>query len=80
MFAQARNTVAQAVVRYNKQKQLYKLLVAFNVTERTAQGKLRFPVPAKCAYVSGDFSLEELAAQLQRATKHISSERIIIEE
>ena len=80
MFAQARNTIAQAVVRYNKQKELYKLLVAFNVTERTPSGKLRMPVAARCAYISGDFNIEELAAQLALAQKHISSNNIIIED
>ena len=78
MFAQARNTVAQAVVRYNKQKELYKLLVAFNVTERTEKGKLKFPIAARCAYVSGDFNIEELAQQLIKAQKHISTNNIRI--
>jgi hypothetical protein len=78
MFAQARNTLAQAVIRYNKQKKLYRLLVAFNVTERNEKGQLKFPVPSKCAYVSGDFEFEELSTQISRAAEHISSDNIVL--
>ena len=80
MFAQARNTLAQAALRYNNRLKLYKLVVAFNVTERNERGELKFPVPSKCAYVSGDFEFNELAAQLHRASRHISSDNIVIVE
>jgi hypothetical protein len=79
MFAQARNTLAQAALRYNTQLKLYKLVVAFNVTERNARGELKFPVPSKCAYVSGHFEFNELATQLQRASRHISTDNIVLE-
>ena len=66
MFATARNTLARAVLRYNKQRQVYKLLVAFNVTERDAKGNYKFPVQQKCNFVSGDLNYETLQQDLQR--------------
>ena len=42
------NTLAKAVLRYNKKKQLYKLIVAFNVTETNARGNYKFPTQKKC--------------------------------
>ena len=79
MFAAARNTIAQARVRYNKQKELYSIVVAFNVTERNERtGKLKFPVASKCAYVSGDFAINELERQLQRAAACVSTTQIVI--
>ena len=66
MFTQARNTVAKAVLRYNKQRQLYKLVVAFNVTERDAKGNLKFPPQNKCNFVSGDLNYSTLQQDLER--------------
>ena len=66
MFATARNTLARAVLRYNKQRQVYKLLVAVNVTERDAKGNYKFPVQQKCNFVSGDLNYETLQQDLQR--------------
>ena len=66
MFATARNTLARAVLRYNKQKQVYKLLVAFNVTERDNNGNFKFPVQQKCNFVSGDLNYATLQQDLQR--------------
>lgn len=64
--AAARNTLARAVLRYNKQKELYRLVVAFNVTERDAKGNYKFPVQQKCNFVSGDFNYATLQADLGR--------------
>jgi len=66
MFANAKNTVAKAILRYNKEKELYKLIVAFNVTEKTKNGKYKFPAQNKCAYVSGDFVYDTLQADFKR--------------
>jgi hypothetical protein len=38
MFAQAKNTVAQAKLVFNKKLELFKLIVAFNVTQRNKKG------------------------------------------
>ena len=67
MFAQAKNTTAYAKLSFNKKLQLFKLIVAFNVTQRNAKGKMLFPVQQKCAFVSGDFDLQDLQQQLATA-------------
>ena len=64
------NTLARAVVRYNKQKELYRLVVAFNVYERNAKGEYKFPVQKKCDYVSGDIAYETLQEDLDRALEN----------
>ena len=56
IFAQ----VAKAKLIYNKEKETYKVIVAFNVTETNKNGKYKFPVQAKCNYVSGDIVYETL--------------------
>lgn len=66
MFSTAKNTLARAVLRYNKEKELYKLVVAFNVTEKTEKGRWKFPPQNKCAYVSGDFVYATLQKDFTR--------------
>ena len=78
MFAQAKNNTAQAKLTFNKKLQLFKLVCAFNVTQRSAKGKLLFPQEAKCNYVSGHFTLEELAKQLTIAEQHLRTNKIVI--
>jgi hypothetical protein len=65
------NTLAKAKLVYNKQKELYKLVVAFNVhTKIKENGDVVhiFPTQAKCAYVSGDIVYKELHKELIRLT------------
>ena len=69
MLSTAFNTLAKAKLVYNKQKELYKLVVAFNVhTKVKENGDIVhiFPTQAKCAYVSGDISYETLQADKER--------------
>ncbi len=66
IFAQ----VAKAKLIYNKEKETYKIIVAFNVTETNKNGKFKFPVQAKCNYVSGDIAYETLQKDLQRTIAH----------
>jgi hypothetical protein len=80
MFAQAKNTTAQAKLQFCKKLELFKLIIAFNVTTRNAKGKLLFPVQQKCAYVSGHFALEDLARQLTVAESTLRTNKIIIVE
>jgi hypothetical protein len=54
------------------------MIVAFNVTQRNAKGKLLFPVQQKCNYVSGHFALEDLAKQLTVAEQHLRTNKIVI--
>ena len=59
-------SVAKAKLVYNKNKETYRILVAFNVTERTELGVLKFPPQTKCAFVSGDFVFETLEDDVNR--------------
>jgi len=58
--------VAKAKLMFNKQKETYTIVVAFNVTETNARGQLKFPVRAKCDFVSGEFVYESLVADKER--------------
>lgn len=61
--------VAKAKLMFNKDKETYKIVIAFNVTERTATGALKFPTQAKCDFVSGEFVYESLQADRERILK-----------
>ena len=74
------NTLAKAVLRYNKKKQLYKLIVAFNVTETNAKGNYKFPTQKKCDFVSGDIDITDLGRVLQTAEKALRTNNIVIVE
>ena len=83
MFAQSKNTLAKAKLIYNKKLQMYKLVCAFNVTETKKQfNKVvnKFPVQAKCDYVSGDLHISEVASALKLAEKHLRTNNIVIVE
>ena len=67
--------VAKAKLIYVKNKDTYKVVVAFNVYETTKQFNdvvYKFPVQAKCDYVSGDISAETLAQDLPRVMQTAS--------
>ena len=49
---------AKAKIVYNKEKEVYTIICAFNVTEQTDKGAWKFPPRAKCDFVSGDFVWE----------------------
>jgi hypothetical protein len=57
---------AKAKLVFNKQKETYTIVVAFNVTETSANGKLKFPQRAKCDFVSGEFVYESLQQDKER--------------
>ena len=83
MLSTAFNTVAKAKLVYNRNKELYKLVVAFNVhTKIKENGDIVhiFPTQKKCAYVSGDINYEELQAEVSRLTevakKHCRTDNI----
>jgi len=72
MLKSAFNTLAKAKLIYNKKRELYKVVVAFNVhTKIKDNGEIvhLFPTQAKCAYVSGDINYEELQKEVQRITE-----------
>ena len=61
--------VAKARVLYNKDRETYKIIFAFNVYKtlnRRDEEVYIFPQQAKCNYVSGDIPYRTLAADKQR--------------
>jgi hypothetical protein len=55
---------AKAKIVYNKDKEVYTIKIAFNVTEQTKNGTFKFPT--KCDFVSGNFSYETFELDKQR--------------
>lgn len=64
MLKSAFNTLLRAKLVYNKQKEVYKIIAAFNVTEQTDKGAYKFPV--KKDFTSGEFVWETLEQDKQR--------------
>jgi hypothetical protein len=46
---------AKAKLVYNKDKEVYTIICAFNVTETNEKGTFKFPPRNKCDFVSGNF-------------------------
>jgi hypothetical protein len=46
---------AKAKLVYNKDKEVYTIICAFNVTETNERGTFKFPPRNKCDFVSGNF-------------------------
>jgi hypothetical protein len=57
---------ARAKLMFNKDKETYTIVVAFNVTETNAKGQLKFPTRKKCDFVSGEFVYETLQQDKER--------------
>ena len=57
---------AKAKIVYNKEKEVYTIICAFNVTEQTDKGAWKFPPRAKCDFVSGDFVWETVQKDKER--------------
>ena len=73
------NTLAKAkLVKSAKHKALYKLIVAFNVTQTNANNNYIFPAQKQCAYVSGDITLNDVARVLQNAQQKLQTNNIVI--
>jgi hypothetical protein len=77
--------VAKAKLIYVKNKDTYKLVCAFNVYETKKQFNntvYKFPVQAKCDYVSGDISkatlAQDLTVALNNAKKTLRTNNIVI--
>ena len=51
---------AKAKIVYNKEKEVYTIICAFNVTEQTDKGAWKFPPRNKCDFVSGNFVWETI--------------------
>ena len=61
------NSLLRARVTYNKQKEVYKIVAAFNVTEKTDKGE--YKMPSKKDFVSGEFVYETFESDKQRIIK-----------
>lgn len=61
----AANT-AKAKLVYNKEKEVYTIICAFNVTEKTDKGAYKFPPRNKCDFVSGNFVWETIQRDKER--------------
>lgn len=70
------NTKAYAKLTFNNKLRLYRLIVAFNVTQRNKNNELMFPQQKQCAYVSGDITLEDLQRTLQKAQDALQTNNI----
>ena len=57
---------AKAKIVYNKEKEVYTIICAFNVTEQTDKGAWKFPPRNKCDFVSGDFVWETIQKDKER--------------
>lgn len=69
MLKRAFNTLLRAKLVYNKEKEVYKIVAAFNVTEKTDKGAYKFPV--KKDFTSGEFIFETLQADKERIIKEM---------
>ena len=80
------NCIAYAKLVYNKKINAYKVQFAFNVHKELVgtNYKYKFPVQAKCNYVSGDLLAEDLQAEVQRtivtAQKSLRTHNIVFVE
>ena len=80
------NCIAYAKLVYNKKINAYKLQIAFNVHKELVgtNYKHKFPVQAKCNYVSGDLPAENLQNEVARtiatAQKQLRTNNIVIVE
>jgi hypothetical protein len=73
------NTVAKAKLVHNKKLNLYKLVVAFNVTQKNeVTQKYIFPVQKQCAFVSGDITTADVFNVVQQAKKALRTNNIVI--
>jgi hypothetical protein len=75
------NTQAKAKLVHNKKLGLYKLVVAFNVYETRKQFDAvvyKFPVQAKCDFVSGDIAITELGDALKQAEAALRTNNITL--
>lgn len=73
------NTVAKAKLVKNNKLNLFKLIVAFNVYETRKQFNeivYKFPTQAKCDFVSGDISIDDVARVLAQAKAQLRTNKI----
>ncbi len=75
------NTLVKAKAKLIKNKKLdtLRLVVAFNVYETNKLGAYKFPVQAKCAYVSGDLNAEDVFNALENAKRAVRADIVLVD-
>ena len=72
--------LAKAKLVYNKDKETYTIIMAFNVYEKTEKGEWKFPTRKKCDFVSGEFVYntvqEDTARIISEAKKQLRTTNI----
>jgi hypothetical protein len=69
---------AKAKLIKNKKLDTLRLIVAFNVYEKTDKGEYKFPTQSKCAYVSGDLDAADVLAALETAKRTVRAEIVLV--
>lgn len=72
------NTLAKAKLINNKKLGTLRLIIAFNVTQTNKKGQYIFPVSKKCAYVSGDLQIEDVAYAINKAKETLRTNNIVL--
>ena len=74
------NSLARAKLVKVKKTGLFKLVCAFNVTQRSeVTGKYIFPTEAKCAFVSGHIDITDVPRVMQQASATMRTHNIELE-
>jgi hypothetical protein len=69
---------AKAKIVKNAKLKTLRLIVAFNVYEKTQKGEYKFPTAKNCAYVSGDLQAEDVLNALENAKRTIRAEIVLV--
>jgi hypothetical protein len=69
---------AKAKIVKNAKLKTLRLIVAFNVYEKTQKGEYKFPTNKNCAYVSGDLQAEDVLNALENAKRTIRAEIVLV--
>jgi hypothetical protein len=72
--------IARAKLVKVKKTGLFKLVCAFNITETNVNGKYKFPVEAKCPFVSGHIDITDLPRVMQQAALVLRTNNIELTE
>lgn len=68
--------LARAKLVKVKKTGLHKLVCAFNITEIDLNGKYKFPVEAKCNFVSGHIDITDIPRVMQQASSVLRTNNI----
>lgn len=60
------NTLAKAKIMHNKKLNTFRIIAAFNVTQKNEKDQYIFPPQSKCNYVSSDINFPANEEQFQR--------------